>query len=309
MLHPLRTLPILLVLFIILPASAQKKGYEPGYIITMDGDTLQGQIKDRSPDPFVDLYSKIRFIPEGKRSRDKYGPWEIRGYGSGGREYESVRFREESSFFTLRYYTDAQAPRTFLRVIRKDGPLTYYHKEFIYDDNFELDFFPLIHREGEEEMVRVTQGILGLKRERLMEYFQDCEALVAALSKKELKEAGEVYDFYLEACMPHSEDGFFADTLEGRWDIDLRPTPDADPYTQEFRVTQISGNTFQGYFYGSPLEGARLNRNWDELFFAFTTRDQNFEYYHSGYMRDGELYGVSYCPGREFVQPWTGVRK
>ena len=308
MLRPLHIFPTVLFSFVFLVLSAQKKGYERGYIITLDGDTIQGQVKDRS-DPFADLYSRIRFIPKGKRSRDKYGPWEILGYGLGGREYESVRFREESAFFSLRYFTDAQAPRTFLRVIHRDGPLTYYHREFIYDDNFELDFFPLIHREGEEEMVRVTQGILGLKRERLMEYFRDCEALVEALSTKELKEADEVYTFYLDHCMHPSYPGEYPTSLEGRWEIDLRPTPDAEPYLQEFSITSISGNTFEGFFYGSPLEEARLNRNWDQLFFAFTTRDQSHAYYHSGYLRDGVLYGVTYCPGREFVQPWTGVPK
>ena len=159
-------------------------------------------------------------------------------------------------------------------------------------------------------MVRVTQGILGLKRERLMEYFGDCGVLVEALSNRNtLKEADEVYEFYLDNCLEQSFASEIPDSLLGRWEIDLRPTPDAEPYLQEFSVTGISGNTFEGFFYGSPLEGARLNQNWDELFFAFTTRDRTYEYYHSGYLRDGELYGVSYCPGREFVQPWTGVRK
>ncbi len=98
-------------------------------------------------------------------------------------------------------------------------------------------------------------------------------------------------------------------TLEGVWVIDLRPSPDAEPYTQEFKVTEVSGNTFQGIFYGSRLEEARINRNWDQLYFAFSTKDGSFAYYHSGYLKDGVLYGISYCPGREFVQPWTGVRK
>ncbi|NER10052.1 hypothetical protein SAMN06265375_101416 [Muriicola jejuensis] len=104
-------------------------------------------------------------------------------------------------------------------------------------------------------------------------------------------------------------DSVSLNTLEGVWVIDLRPSPDAEPYTQEFEVTQVSGNTFQGFFYGSPLEGARINPNWDQLYFAFSTKDRSFDYYHSGYLKDGKLYGVSYCPGREFVQPWTGVRK
>lgn len=105
------------------------------------------------------------------------------------------------------------------------------------------------------------------------------------------------------------QNGATADALEGKWEIDLRPAPDAPPYTQVFEVTKISGNSFEGTFYGSPLEEGRINRNWDRLYFAFTTRDSSHAYYHSGYLEDGKLYGVSYCPGREFVQPWTGSRK
>ena len=49
-------------------------------------------------------------------------------------------------------------------------------------------------------MVRVTQGILGLKRKRLVEYFWDCPTLVQAIEKKKLNKIDEVYDFYLESC-------------------------------------------------------------------------------------------------------------
>ncbi len=106
-----------------------------------------------------------------------------------------------------------------------------------------------------------------------------------------------------------NQPSFVEVTLEGLWEIDLRPTPDAPSYTQVFEVTKISENSFEGTFYGSPLEEARINRNWDRLYFAFTTRDSSHAYYHSGYLENGKLYGVSYCPGREFVQPWTGIRK
>lgn len=299
---------LLLLLWGLAPVHSQKKGYEPGYIITLEGDTLTGQVKDRSPEPFVDLYSRIRFVPEGQRGRKKYGPWEILGYGVGGRDYAAVPFREESAFFKFHYFLEGPE-NVFLRVIRRDGPLTYYHREFIYDDNDFLDFYPLIHREGEREIVRVTQGVLVLKRERLTEYFKDCEILVNAISNNELKEAEEVYRFYLKNCMDKPQAARNPESIMGSWEIDLRPSPDADPYVQEFRVTGVTGNTFQGYFYGSPLQEARLNRNWDRLYFAFTTSDQTHDYYHSGYLLNGKLYGVSYCPGREFVQPWTGVVK
>ncbi len=190
----------LLLLFVLFPGTAQKKGYQPGYLITLEADTLSGWIKDRSPEPFVELYSRIRFRPEGKRRRQKLGPDEIRGYGVAGRVYESVRLREEASFLKFRYYLDPRAEAGFLRVVRREGPLTWYEKEFVHDDNNYLDFYPLFHLEGTGDMVRVTQGILGLKRKRLTAYFRDCPPLVEAVAGKQLSTTAEVYECYLSEC-------------------------------------------------------------------------------------------------------------
>lgn len=99
------------------------------------------------------------------------------------------------------------------------------------------------------------------------------------------------------------------ENLTGTWTIDLRPTPDADPYFQSFVVESVEGNSFQGTFYGSAIEDPLINKNWDKLYFAFTTKDLNSEYFHSGYMQDGKLYGITYCPKREFTAPWTGEKK
>ncbi|WP_245759741.1 hypothetical protein [Robiginitalea myxolifaciens] len=178
---------------------AQRRGYIPGYIITVQGDTLYGQVKDRSNEPFVDIYERIRFREEGRRGKRKLSADQIAGYGIGDRHYESVSLREDSEFFRFRYYLQPGAPKVFLQLVRRDGPLTYYRCEFEDDDDY-LDAFPLIHREGSWEMVRVTQGIFGLKRKRLAEYFQDCPALVEAIESKALTHPMEVYEFYLEHC-------------------------------------------------------------------------------------------------------------
>ncbi|WP_111683901.1 hypothetical protein [Winogradskyella tangerina] len=95
----------------------------------------------------------------------------------------------------------------------------------------------------------------------------------------------------------------------GQWKIDLRPTPDADAYYQTLVISSIDDNTFEGRFYGSAIENAYLNKNWEKLFFAFTTKDASNSYYHSGYILDGNIYGISYCPNRELTAPWTGIKK
>ena len=100
-----------------------------------------------------------------------------------------------------------------------------------------------------------------------------------------------------------------SDNLIGEWIIDLRPTPESEGYFQFFTVDSIDNNSFQGTFYGSELEKSLLNTSWEKLYFSFTTRDTSNEYYHSGYLLDDILYGITYCPNRKFTAPWTGRKK
>ncbi|MBT8376422.1 MAG: hypothetical protein KJO22_06105 [Bacteroidia bacterium] len=95
----------------------------------------------------------------------------------------------------------------------------------------------------------------------------------------------------------------------GEWTIDLRPTPNSEGYFQTFEVLEIEQNTFTGSFYGSDIKNGLINTNWSRLYFAFTTSDSSNDYYHSGYLEKGKLYGQSYCPNRAFTAPWTGSLK
>ncbi|HAO87702.1 MAG TPA: hypothetical protein DCR00_02165 [Gammaproteobacteria bacterium] len=41
----------------------------------------------------------------------------------------------------------------------------------------------------------------------------------------------------------------------GEWIVDLRPTPDAEPYLQSFRVRLENEGSFSGEFYNTPFTG------------------------------------------------------
>ncbi|WP_297795695.1 hypothetical protein [uncultured Eudoraea sp.] len=115
--------------------------------------------------------------------------------------------------------------------------------------------------------------------------------------------------FQMNAQMENQTENNDVDALIGEWVIDLRPTPQSEGYFQPFIVESIEGNNLKGTFYGSALENALLNDNWDKVYFAFTTRDNSNEYYHSGYLHNGELFGITYCPNRNLTAPWTGTKK
>ncbi|NNK88258.1 MAG: hypothetical protein HKO90_08245 [Flavobacteriaceae bacterium] len=99
-----------------------------------------------------------------------------------------------------------------------------------------------------------------------------------------------------------------SDDITGSWTIDLRPSPKADGYYQTLNILAVDDNTINGTFYDSQIENGFINDNWDQIYFAFTTSDNTHDYYHSGYLKNGRLYGISYCPGRNFTAPWNGVK-
>lgn len=95
----------------------------------------------------------------------------------------------------------------------------------------------------------------------------------------------------------------------GTWEIDLRPTPDAEPYLKDFVISSVSEKNFSGVFYGSPFENGKFNGSWERVYFAFETGDKDSSYYHSGYIEGDEIHGISYSPNRKFVTPWSGKKK
>jgi len=99
------------------------------------------------------------------------------------------------------------------------------------------------------------------------------------------------------------------DSLVGTWRVDLRPTPNADPYFQEFVVTSVQDSSFSGNFYNSPISQGRINTDWGTLRIAFTTADGSGPYHHSAILKGKKLEGLSNSTGRDFLAYWSAVRE
>lgn len=98
------------------------------------------------------------------------------------------------------------------------------------------------------------------------------------------------------------------DAFIGTWKVDLRPTPDAEPYLQDFIVSSTDGNTFTAVFYGTEVSDGRLNTDWGSLRFAFVTNDGSVDYYSSGVLDGDVLRGTTHSPGRGLLAVWTATR-
>lgn len=100
-----------------------------------------------------------------------------------------------------------------------------------------------------------------------------------------------------------------ADSILGTWVIDLRPTPDSEPYLKDFKFTKIEGKQFDGEFYGYPFQAGFLNIDWEKIYFAFTTADQSGTYFHSGYIEGNKVFGITLNENRKLILPWRGEKK
>jgi hypothetical protein len=170
-------------------------GFESGYIVTLQHDTIKGTVKDRSTSGMENLYRKIKFYgPKGRRK--KFGPDQIRAYAKGNQLFVSMWYETYQEKMVQRHFsTLGKGNQFFFRVIHS-GYLSYYHLEYIDGEFDDIDFIPFYKRMDEPAMVRVTQGILGLKKKRLAEFFQDCPELLQKIENKELKDPIDIAIFY-----------------------------------------------------------------------------------------------------------------
>ena len=196
---------VIVLAFVITSAQAQKKDFYRGYVIDPDGEMIEGWVKDRTSGSFPKLYARIRFKPDEDRGKRKYGPADILAYSVEGQIFESMPVYEEADFFRFSYPVREGHEAAFLKVIAREKDLTYYHWEYIDGESSYVDYIPLFYREGFSEMVRITQGVLGLKRNKLSAYFSDCPGLVHAIQAKQINEIMEVYHFYLDQCLDHEK--------------------------------------------------------------------------------------------------------
>ncbi len=171
--------------------------YKKGYVVTNDNDTLWGFVKDRKPSPFGEIYEKIRFSDNERGKRKKrFAPNQIMAYMVDNKVYHSIWFNVSKDFFKdIVVSAPGSGKRVFLRV-EETGYLTHYVDEFQEQGEELVQEINYFKKENNPKLIRATQGLLGLKRKRLIEFFSDCPPLVDKIRKKEFKYAFEVARFY-----------------------------------------------------------------------------------------------------------------
>ncbi len=172
------------------------------FIVLYNNDTLFGKVEyidERGAGR--DFYKKIRLTdPEGKRT--KYKRKNIAEFRVNGSQYKSFwLIQPEQSSLALRllnpqYNIDPEiGKQEFLKLV-SSGKLSWYELEWFDQGNSVLCSMSLLKKEDDSFLIRADQGILGLKKKVLTDYFFDCPMLQDRISQKHFTTVKEVVTFY-----------------------------------------------------------------------------------------------------------------
>ncbi|MCU0358079.1 MAG: hypothetical protein MUE95_10920 [Cyclobacteriaceae bacterium] len=173
-----------------------QKGFLPGFVVLHNQDTLTGLVKDRKDYPFTRKYEKIRF-KRGSLFVHKYSAEMIKAYRYSNLDYESVWLDQKRERFREKFYSrTGEGKQLFLQRSIQSKYLSYYMLEYVDQDSGVIDEVPLFKRPGDDYFIRVSQGILGLKKKLLADYFSDCPVLAQRIQQGEFHAAGEIIQAY-----------------------------------------------------------------------------------------------------------------
>ncbi|KAA2219361.1 hypothetical protein [Maribacter flavus] len=154
--------------------------YLPGYVVTLKGDTLIGNVSDRKMGPFGGIHAKIKFKGNGRKKR--YSADNIQSYRKGDSIYRSFNLDGEDRFLRLEVEGVVSLDKFELQ---EQG------------EGMVMDIAYLKKRDN-PTLVRADQGLLGLKRNLLIQFFSDCPPLADKIRSKEFKFPYQVVNFYNE---------------------------------------------------------------------------------------------------------------
>ncbi len=173
------------------------------YIVLNNGDTLYANVSYRDEDGFSqEFYKKIRLTTvDGKRK--KYHRRTVSAFSVNSVNYESFWLNQSTQKIMLvnpKYDIDPEnGEQHFLKVMSK-GKLSHYELEWVDQENSFLLSMALLKREKDSYFIRADQGVLGLKRKALRNYFDNCPKLIERIDLKQLNEVWQVVDFYNSHC-------------------------------------------------------------------------------------------------------------
>ncbi len=151
----------------------QSAGFQTGFIITKEGDTIKGFVKYKNMVPNRVL-EKIKFKPSQEAEDKSYSPEDLIG------------FTIESHTFISKFTTAfGESQKAFLKVIMT-GPLNYYQLEYTGFGAGNITNYVILEKEGSKEQITYVINSIGFNfKKNLSAYLADVPHLAEKISSGE----------------------------------------------------------------------------------------------------------------------------
>lgn len=155
--------------------------YEPGYVVTLKGDTIKGSIKKHKVSE-VENYQKITFKDEKNKQR-MYLPGKINGYGLGGYHYINGFHNNRPSFLKVLSAGKFNLLQMLYEEMSESGKVIV------------AEFCVMSGPQGEEFAVLEEKGL----KKQLKEFFKSNKALVQKINEqKTIEYKADVLEAYFK---------------------------------------------------------------------------------------------------------------
>lgn len=141
---------------------SQSPGYNNGFIVKNNNDTLYGLIKNRNLNPYFYSYTEIKFKTDEKAKVEIFTPDSVKAYTVG------------DSWFVTKYLS--QKKKLFFYEIIVEGYVSFYELKL---KNFKNDvFYAVLSKQNDEnELAFAELDMFYPFKKRMMEFFKDAPAL------------------------------------------------------------------------------------------------------------------------------------
>lgn len=173
------------------------------HITLLNGETIYGEIVFMEQRNWSTQYLKKIRVKTTEGKRKKYHTDKVASFTANGADFEIFRLEQSANLFSsdhARFQIDRKNGDVYILKRITKGALSHYTFDWWEQGESLQMSMDLFRKEGDPFFVRATQGLLGLKRKLLANYFSDCPDLVEKIRDKSLKNADEVATYYNVNC-------------------------------------------------------------------------------------------------------------
>ncbi|MEM6642278.1 MAG: hypothetical protein AAF616_04790 [Bacteroidota bacterium] len=176
------------------------------YLVLINNDTIYGSVSYINEKALNRGFRKKVRSTDSRGRTKKYRRESTKAFRVNGVDYHSFWLSQPkqpfppTSLVNLRYDIDLQDGKHYFLKVMSVGSLNHYKLEWFDQGDSQLWSMSLLKKVNDDYFIRADQGLMGLKRKVLQQYFADCNTLEEKIENSEISKVWQVVETYNRHC-------------------------------------------------------------------------------------------------------------